>query len=154
MVPHFSKLPIPRPPPPISTPFSVTCTCPVSIKSPPQRYLRGFTALYRHWNYFLPKLSVATDGNGGHEWVANYLEFKTYACKKITPKIILFPNENCLINLSTEAFCVRVNTLHRIGLKKQCPRDIDPLIPFKTNSPCLSLPVAWQHIQLSVPKSI
>ena len=57
--------------------------------------------------------------------------------KKAPQKLFwpVFPNENCLINLSTEAFCVRVNTLHRIGLKQQCPRDIDPLTPFKTKSP-------------------
>ena len=72
------------------------------------------------------------------------LNFKPMPAKKSPPKLfwLVFPNENCLINLSTEAFCVRVNTLHRIGLKQLYPRDIDPLTPFKTNSPCLSLAVA------------
>ena len=84
-------------------------------------------------------------------WVSGLtiLSFKPMPAKKAPPKLFwpVFPNENCLINLSTEAFCVRVNTLHRIGLKQQCPRDIYPLTPFKTNSPGLSLPVAWQHIR-------
>ena len=37
---------------------------------------------------------------------------------------------------------VTILTLRDLTIKQQCSRDIDPLIPFKTNSPCLSLPVA------------
>ena len=147
MMLHFSKLATPT-----ANKHPLLCY----IYVPRQRYLRGFTVLYRHWNYFLPMLSVAMDGNRWHEWVLTILSFKSMPAKKAPPKLFwpVFPNENCLINLSTEAFCVRVNTLHRIGLKQQSPRNIYPLTPFKTKSLGLSLPVAWQHIQLSVPKSI
>ena len=64
------------------------------------------------------------------------LSFKPMPAKKAPPKLFwpVLPNENCLINLSTEAFCVKVNTLHRIGLKQQCP--LYPLTPFMTRLVC------------------
>ena len=47
-MPHFSKLSTPPPPPPTANKhlLSVSVTCPVFTKSPPQRYLSGFTVLY------------------------------------------------------------------------------------------------------------
>ena len=147
MMLHFSKLPTPT-----ANKHPLLCY----IYVPRKRYLRGFTVFIGIEIISCPCYLLQWMATGGmSEWLT-ILSFKPMPAKKAPPKLFwpVFPNENCLINLSTEAFCVRVNTLHRIGLKQQCPRNIYPLTPFKTKSPDLSLPVAWQHIQLSVPKSI
>ena len=132
---HFSKLPTPT-----ANKHPLLCY----IYVPRKRYLRGFTVfigieIISCPCYLLQWMATV----GMSEWLT-ILSFKPMPAKKAPPKLFwpVFPNENCLINLSTEAFCVRVNTLHRIGLKQQCPRNIYPLTPFKTKSPDLSLPVA------------
>ena len=170
MMPHFRKLSTPPPPPPTTNkhPLSVSVTCPVSTKSPPQRYLSGFTVLYigidrspSNWwapgIEWFPAYSVRCNGWQRWPWASGQtiLSFKAMPAKQSPQKLSwpVFPNENCLINLSTEALCVWVNTLHRISLKQQCPCVIDPLKQIH-HAYNVSLPVAWRHIQLSVPKSI
>lgn len=149
MILHFSKLPTPT-----ANKHPLLCyiyaTCPVKGTWGDLRYYIGIEIISCPC-YLLQWMATG----GMSEWLT-ILSFKPMPAKKAPPKLFwpVFPNENCLINLSTEAFCVRVNTLHRIGLKQQSPRHIYPLTPFKTKSLGLSLPVAWQHIQLSVPKSI